>query len=241
MSSFKLSNAVQTKLNEVASAAADAFVADRVSWEPVAVLFGEAVEEADIPTIKDAEGVAVGADWESEGGKAVIAYISPKILTALSKNKYYDIRVHRVGSGDEYLPVCKAHAANYTITGTFAMLADLSDLASVKERLTGMKAWLRGGVSGVRPDGAAQGLRDKINNNKDQVMRRLKKKENERRQALAKKSLVDKLLDLYKGLKGPRDKFEKEGEVCATDAELKEYCGEFADKVLKRQPKKAAK
>jgi hypothetical protein len=239
MSKFNLSAAVQAQLDAVASAAADAFVADKVSWEPVAVLFGEAVEEADIPTIKDAEGKVVGADWESEGGKVVVAYISPKILTALSKNKYYDVAVHRVGSGDEYLPVDEAHPANYTITGAYAVTADLNDLASVKERPNGMKAWLRGGVIGERPDGAAQGLRDMINNNKDQVMRRLKKKENERRQAPTKKDFVDKLLGLYKVLKGSRDRYETDGSEVLSDAEFKAECDRFADKVLKRQAKKA--
>jgi hypothetical protein len=241
MSKFNLSAAVQAQLDAVASAAADAFVADKVSWEPVAFAFGQAVEEADIPTIKNGEGVIVGADWESEGGKAVVAYISPKILTALSKNKYYDVAVHRVGSGDEYLPIDEAHPANYTITGAFAVTANLNDLASVKERPNGMKAWLRGGVIGERPDGDAKGLRDKINNNKDQVVRRLRNKENERRQAPTKKDFVDKLLDLYKGLKGARDKYEEAGNVCANDAEFKTLCMELADKALKRQPKKSAK
>lgn len=239
MSKFNLSAAVQAQLDAVAAIAADAFVADKVTWEPVAFAFGEAVEEADIPTIKNGEGVIVGADWESEGGKAVIAYISPKILTALSKNKYYDVAVHRVGSGDEYLPVDEAHPANYTITGAYAVTADLNDLASVKERQNGMKAWLRGGLNGERPDGDAQGLRDKINNNKDQVMRRLKKKENERRQDPTKKDFVDKLLLVYKSLSKSRDKYEEKGGVCLTDAEFKTLCMEFADKALKRQPKKA--
>jgi hypothetical protein len=237
MANFIISAAVQSQLDAVATAAADAFVADRVSWEPVAEAFGEAVEGANIPTITDPDGKVLGADWESEGGKAVIAYISPKILTALAKNKYYDLSVHRVGSGDEYLPVDFSHDANFTITGSFAVTADLNDLASVKERPLGMKAWLRGGANGLRPDGSASGLRDLINNNKDQVVRRLKKKENEKRQAASKKNLVDKLLEVYKFLAKSRDKYEKEGKVCATDAELKTYCGELADKVLKRQPK----
>jgi hypothetical protein len=237
MANFVISAAVQAQLDKVATAAADAFVADRVSWEPVASAFGEAVEGANIPTITDPEGKVLGADWESEGGKAVIAYISPKILTALAKNKYYDLAVHRVGSGDEYLPVDFSHDANFTITGSFAVTTDLNDLASVKDRPLGMKAWLRGGANGMRPDGANQGLRDLINNNKDQVVKRLKKKENEKRQAASKKDLVDKLLEVYKFLAKSRDKYEKEGKVCATDAELKTYCGELADKVLKRQPK----
>jgi hypothetical protein len=237
MANFVISASVQAQLDAVAVAAANAFVADRVSWEPVAEAFGTAVGSADIPTISDANGVAIGADWESEGGKAVIAYISPKILAALAADPYYDLPVHRVGSGDEYLPVDANHDANYLITGSFAVTADLNDLASVKDRPFGMKAWLRGGANGMRPDGSASGLRDLINNNKDQVVRRLKKKENEKRQAASKKDLVDKLLEVYKFLKGSRDKYEKEGKVCVTDAELKTYCGELADKVLKRQPK----
>jgi len=133
MANFVISAAVQAQLDKVATAAADAFVADRVSWEPVAEAFGAALPD-DIPTISDADGVAIGADWESEGGKAVVAYISPKILTALAKNKYYDLSVHRVGSGDEYLPVDDAHPANFTITGSFAVSANLNDLPSVKDR-----------------------------------------------------------------------------------------------------------
>jgi hypothetical protein len=237
MANFVISSAVQAQLDKVATAAADAFVADRVSWEPVAEAFGTAIGSADIPTISDAEGVAIGADWESEGGKAVVAYISPKILTALAKNKYYDLSVHRVGSGDEYLPVDDAHPANFTITGSFAVTTDLNDLASVKDRPLGMKAWLRGGANGMRPDGSASGLRDLINNNKDQVVKRLKKKENERRQSPSKKDFVDKLLLVYKSLAKSRDAYEKKGGVCVTDAEFKTLCMELADKALKRQPK----
>jgi hypothetical protein len=237
MANFVISASVQAQLDKVAVAAADAFVADRVSWEPVAEAFGEAVEGANIPTITDPDGKVLGADWESEGGKAVIAYISPKILTALAKNKYYDLAVHRVGSGDEYLPVDFSHDANFTITGSFAVTADLNDLASVKDRPLGMKAWLRGGANGMRPDGSASGLRDLINNNKDQVVRRLKKKENEKRQASSKKDFVDKLLLVYKSLAKSRDAYEKKGGVCVTDAEFKTLCMELADKALKRQPK----
>jgi hypothetical protein len=233
MSNSIISAAVQTQLDAVATAAAEAFVADRRGWEPVAAAFGLACLEADLPMVAD--GTAV--NWEAEQSKAVIAYISPKILTALAKDKYYDLSVHRVGSGDEYLPVDADHEANYKITGSFAVSVNLNDLASVKDRPFGMKAWLRGGANGMRPDGANKGLRDLINNNKDQVVSRLKKKEDARRTASSKKDFVDKLLEVYKSLAKSRDKYEKDGGDCVTDAELKTYCNELADKVLKRQPK----
>jgi hypothetical protein len=238
MSNSIISAAVQTQLDAVATAAAEAFVADRRSWEPVAAAFGVACLEADLPLVAD--GTAV--NWEAEQSKAVIAYISPKILTALAKDKYYDLSVHRVGSSDEYLPVDADHEANYKITGSFAVTTNLNDLPSVKDSPRGLKAWLRGNaVNGLRPDGANKGLRDLINNNKDAVVSRLKKKEDARRSTAAKKDLVDKLLEVYKFLKGSRDKYEKDGGDCVTDTELKTYCNELADKVLKREPKKATK
>lgn len=234
MANFVISSAVQAQLDDVATAAAQAFVADRRGWEPVSVAFSSAVQAADLPVTADGS-----VDWESEGGKAVIAYISPKILTALAADPYYDLMVHRVGSGDEYLPVDANHDANYLITGAFAVSANLNDLPSVKDSPRGLKAWLRGGANGMRPDGEPIGLRDLINNNKDQVVRRLKKKENEKRQAASKKDFVDKLLEVYKSLAKSRDKYEKEGGVCVTDAEFKTLCMELADKALKRKAKKS--
>jgi len=241
MGNYEISALVKSQLDTVAVAAAEAFIADRVSWEPVAAAFGWAVEDADIPTITDPDGKVIGADWESVQAKAVIAYISPKILAALASNSYYDVAAHRVGSGDEYLPVDADHEANYTITGAFAVSANLNDLPSVKDSPRGLKAWLRGGANGERPDGEAQGLRDLINNNKDQVVRRLKKKENEKRSASSKKDFVDKLLLVYKSLAKSRDKFESNGGECVSDSELKALCNELADKALKRQPVQKAK
>lgn len=234
MANFIISAAVQSQLDAVAAAAARAFVADRRGWEPVSLAFSAAVLAADLPVTADGS-----TDWESEGGKAIITHITPKILAALASDTFYDVPVHRVGSGDEYLPVDANHEANYKITGSFAVTVNLNDLASVKDRPFGMKAWLRGGANGMRPDGSASGLRDLINNNKDQVVRRLKKKENEKRQAASKKDFVDKLLDVYKSLAKSRDKYEKEGGVCVTDAEFKTLCLELADKALKRKSKKS--
>jgi hypothetical protein len=236
MANFIISSAVQAQLDTVAASAARAFVADRKGWKPVAAAFGSAVEAAGIPTVKGPDGKPT-ADWESEGGKAVIAYISPKILAALAADPYYDVPVHRVGSADEYLPVDANHPANYTFTGAFAVSANLNDLSSVKDCPNGAKAWLRGGANGMRPDGEAQGLRDMINNNKDQVVRRLKKKENERRQSSKRKDFVDKLAGLYSSLQGSRKTYETEGGICLTDSEFRTLCEWFADKALKRQPK----
>lgn len=237
MSNSIISASVKAQLDAVAAAAARAFVADRRGWEPVAASFSAAVAVADLPVTADGS-----TDWESEGGKAIIAHITPKILAALAADTFYDLAVHRVGSSDEYLPVDADHEANYKITGSFAVTANLNDLPSVKDSPRGLKAWLRGGANGMRPDGEPIGLRDLINNNKDQVVRRLKKKENEKRQAASKKDFVDKLLEVYKSLKGSRDKYEKDGGDCVTDAEFKTLCLELADKALKREPtKKAAK
>lgn len=232
MANFVISSSVQAQLDAVAASAARAFVADRRGWEPVSEAFSEAVSSASLPIAADG-----AVDWESEGGKAVIAYISPKILAALASDPYYDVAVHRVGSGDEYLPVDATHPANYTFTGAFAVSANLNDLSSVKDRPHGAKAWLRGGSNGMRPDGEPIGLRDLINNNKDQVVRRLKKKENEKRQAASKKDFEAKLLDVYKSLAKSRERYEKEGGVCLSDPEFRTLCEWFADKALKRQPK----
>lgn len=232
MANYEISAAVKSQLDTVAAQAAEAFVADRRGWEPVAAAFGVACLEADLPLVAD--GTAV--DWESEQSKAVIAYISPKILAALAADPYYDVTVHRVGSGDEYLPVDADHEANYLITGAFAVSANLNDLPSVKDSPRGLKAWLRGGANGLRPDGEAKGLRDLINNNKDQVVSRLKKKEDARRTASSKKDFVDKLLEVYKSLAKSRERFEKDGGECVSDSELKALCNELADKALKRQP-----
>lgn len=241
--SYEVSITVKGLLDQVATAAASAFVADRRGWEPVSKLFAEACSAADLETVEvEVNGKKVEViNWESVGAKAVIAYISPKVVTALAADSYYDIPVHRVGADDEYLPVDADHPANYTIQGSFAVSANLNDLASVKDKPRGLKAWLRGGANGLRPDSAAQGLRDLINNNKDQVISRLKKREDARRSASSKKDLEAKLLELYKHLKGSRDRYENNGGVCMTDSELKAWALRAADEVLKRSPAKGKK
>lgn len=234
--SYEISITVKGLLDQVATGAASAFVADRRGWDPVSIQFAEACSVADLPV--DADGAVT---WDSEAAKAVLAYIGPKVLTALAADSYYDIPVHRVGADDEYLPVDADHPANYTIQGSFAVSANLNDLASVKDKPRGLKAWLRGGANGLRPDGAPKGLRDLINNNKDQVISRLKKREDARRASSSKKDFTDKLLEVYKSLAKSRERFEKDGGVCVSDSELKALCMELADKALKRSPAKGKK
>ena len=177
-------------------------------------------------------------DRKSDGGKAIDAFMRPLVVAALVKSGHYDVRVHRVGSGDDYLPVDEAHPANFTITGAYAVSADLTELPSQKDAPRGMKSWLRGNVeNGLRPDGE-KGSRDVIKNAVDQVLSRFWKRDKAGGKAETK-SLETKLLDLYKELKGARDRWETDGGECVSDAELRVECDRFADKVLKRASRKA--
>jgi hypothetical protein len=177
-------------------------------------------------------------DRKSDGGKAIDAFMRPLVVAALVKSGHYDVAVHRVGSGDDYLPVDEAHPSNYTITGAFAVSADLTELSSQKDAPRGMKAWLRGNVgNGLRPDGE-KGSRDVIKNAVDQVLSRFWKRDKSSG-GTGPEALDSKLLGLYKSLKGARDRWETDGGEVLSDAEFKVECDRFADKVLKRQAKKA--
>lgn len=233
MSTFNLSAAVQSMLSEIATEVGAVHVATERGWSPLVAKFKEALSESGV------------TDRKSDGGKAIDAFMSPLVVAALVKTGHYDVAVHRVGSGDEYLPVDAAHPANFTITGAYAVSADLNELPSVKDSPRGMKAWLRGNAeNGMRPDGESQGLRDKIKEAKDQVMsRNLWKRTLEEiaRGGASKASvdLVDELAGLYKRLSKKRERYEKNGGECLSDVELKVACDRFADEVLKRKSRKA--
>lgn len=231
MSNFNLSAAIQSELESIADESGSVFVQSERGWGPLVQRFKDALIESGV------------TERKSEGGKAIEAVMVPRVLAALVKTGHYDVEVHRVGSGDEYLPVDKAHPANFTIKGAYAVSANLNELPSVKESPRGMKAWLRGTGNNLRPDNQT-GLRDLINNAKDQVMGR-----NLWRRALeqiaqggaAKTSVdfVDELAGLYKRLSKKRDRFEKNGGECLSDVELKAACDRFADEALKRKSRKA--
>lgn len=226
MANYVLSTSVQSELSEIASKGAAVFATAERGWSPVVKRFKALVAEMGI------------ADRKSDGGKAIDAFMTPVILAALVKSGAYDLPVHRVGSDDEYLPVDADHPANFTITGAFAVSTNLTELPSVKDKPRGLKAWLRGNAeNGLRPDGE-KGLRDLVNNSKDQVISRFwKKKRIGGGEGPA--ALDAKLLDLYKHLKGARDRWETDGGECVSDAELKGHCDRFADVILKRSGRKA--
>jgi len=226
--SLLIPDSVKAELSAIAIKSGAVYVAAERGWKPLVKRFRAIVDEMGV------------VDRKSDGGKVVDAFMTPLIVAALVKSGHYDIAVHRVGSGDEYLPVDEANPANFTITGAYAVSADLNELPSVKESPRGMKAWLRGNAeNGLRPDGE-KGSRDVIKNGCDQIKARFWKRDKAGGKAETK-SLETKLLDLYKELKGSRDRYETDGGECVSDAELKVECDKFADKVLKRQPKKAAK
>ena len=225
--SYVINSTVKAQLETLADKAAAVYSKSEKGWSPILKEFKALA--ADLGII----------DRKSEGGKAVDAIMAPRVLAALVKSGDYDLAVHRVGSSDEYLPVDDAHPANFTITGAYAVSANLTELESVKERPRGMKAWLRGNAeNGLRPDGET-GLRDLVNNGKDQVLSRFWKKK--RKGGGGADPLDQKLLDLYSSLKGARDRWETDGGECLTDAEFKIACDLFADKVLKRSVKAARK
>ena len=224
MANYVLSTSVQSELSEIASKGASVFATAERGWSPVVKRFKALVAEMGI------------VDRKSDGGKAIDAFMTPVILAALVKSGAYDLPVHRVGSDDEYLPVDDSHPANFTIKGAYAVAVNLTELPSVKDSPRGMKAWLRGNAeNGLRPDGG-KGLRDLINNSRDQVLSRFWKKE-KRAGGDGPAALDQKLLDLYKSLKGARDRWQTDGGECLTDAEFKAACDRFADTVLKRAPK----
>lgn len=232
MTTFNLSAAIQSELSDIATQSGAVHVAAERGWKPLVKRFKDALIKSGV------------TERKSEGGKAIDTIMVPLVIASLVKTKHYDVSVHRVGSGDDYLPVDEAHPANFTFTGAYAVSADLNDLPSVKESPRGVKAWLRGNAeNGLRPDGQ-KGLRDLINNAKDQVIGR-----NLWRQALdeiaqggATKTsvdLVDELAGLHKRLSKKRERYEKNGGECVSDAELKAACDRLADEVLKRKPRKA--
>lgn len=224
--SLLIPESVKAELTDIAAKSGAVFATAERGWKPLVKRFRGLVEEMGI------------ADRKSDGGKAVDAFMSPLIVAALVKSGHYDIEVHRVGSGDEYLPVDDEHPANFTITGAYAVSADLNELPSVKDSPRGGKAWLRGNAeNGLRPDGE-KGLRDLIKNAKDQVLSRMWKRDKAGGKGETK-SLETKLLELYKELKGSRDRYENDGGECLSDVELKVACDRFADEVLKRKSRKA--
>ena len=224
--SLLIPESVKAELTDIAAKSGAVYAAAERGWKPLVNRFRALVEEMGI------------ADRKSDGGKAVDAFMSPLIIAALVKSGHYDIEVHRVGSADDYLPVDEAHPANFTITGAYAVSADLNELPSVKDSPRGGKAWLRGNAeNGLRPDGE-KGLRDLIKNAKDQVLSRMWKRDKVGGKGETK-SLETKLLELYKELKGSRDRYESDGGECLSDVELKVACDRFADEVLKRKPRKA--
>ena len=225
MANFIISAAVKAELESIADRAATVYTKAEKGWKPIL---------ADFRSIRDQLQVT---DRKSEGGKAIDAIMAPRILAAMAKGGDYDLAVHRVGSDDEYLPVDLAHSANYVITGAFAVSADLTELNSVKDKPRGLKAWLRGNAAnGLRPDGE-EGLRDLINNNKDQVLSRFWKKKKGKGAGSSPDPLDVKVLELYTFLKGARDRWETEGGECISDAELKAWADRSADEILKRKPK----
>lgn len=221
MSNFVINADNQAVLTEIATKAASVYATAERGW---------------VPLVKRFKAVAadMGAvDRKSEAGKAIDAFMGPLVLAALVKSGAYDLPVHRVGAGDEYLPVNDALPSNFTITGAYATTVNLTELPSVKDSPRGMKAWLRGNAeNGLRPDGE-KGLRDLINNAKDQVLSRFWKKKRTGG-GDGPTALDAKLLDLYKHLKGARDRWETDGGECVTDAELRGHCDRFADLILKR-------
>lgn len=221
---FAINSAVQASLNTLADKAAAVHTSAERGWKPILAEFRAII--ADLGVV----------DRKSDGGKAIDAILAPRVLAALVKGADYDVEVHRVGSGDEYLPVDDAHPANFTIKGAYAVAVNLTELPSVKDSPRGMKAWLRGNAeNGLRPDGG-KGLRDLINNSRDQVLSRFWKK-GKRAGGDGPTPLDRKLLDLYSTLQGARNRWETDGGECVTDAELKGLCDRFADSVLKRAPK----
>lgn len=227
--SFAINASVQSQLTNLADKAAAVHSSAEKGWKPILAEFRAIVADLGV------------TDRKSEGGKAIDAILAPRVLAALVKSSDYDLRVHQVTAGsDEFLPVDNAHPANFTITGAHAISVNLTELNGVKDKPRGMKAWLRGNAeNGLRPDGE-KGLRDLINNSKDQVLSRFWKKD-KRAGGDGPAALDQKLLDLYKSLKGARDRWETDGGECLTDAEFKIACDLFADKVLKRSVKAARK
>jgi hypothetical protein len=227
--SFAINASVKSQLTVLADKAAAVHSSAEKGWKPLLAEFRGIVSDLGV------------TDRKSEGGKAIDAILGPQVLKALVKGSDYDLRVHQVNAAsDEYLPVDEAHPANFTITGAHAISVNLTELNGVKDKPRGMKAWLRGNAeNGLRPDGE-KGLRDLINNAKDQVLSRFWKKA-QRAGGEGPMALDEKLLGLYKSLKGARDRWQTDGGECLSDAEFKIACDLFADKVLKRSVKAARK
>ena len=130
MSNFNLSAAVQSELSDIATKSGAVFATAERGWKPLVKRFRAVVDEMGV------------VDRKSDGGKAVDAFMTPLIVAALVKSGHYDVAVHRVGSGDEYLPVDKEHPANFTITGAYAVSAErTAERQGLASRHEGLAPW----------------------------------------------------------------------------------------------------
>lgn len=180
---FATPEAAQTELRGIGQGFAAAAAAQRDAEAPLRIRFADACEALGVPVV--GTGDEARYDRDSERGKMVSKFLKEGALQAIRQDKGYDLKVHRVGSEDKYLPVAvwanlhkrfvpapDAPVANFVITAAFALDANLKLLEGPAVAPYGMKAWLRGGVTGMRPDGIGKGFRDTLMNVADQCVSR---------------------------------------------------------------------
>lgn len=215
---------------------------------PLRIRFADACEALGVPIT--GEGDAARYDKDSEAGKAVSKFLRDGALDAIRQDRGYDLMVHRVGAEDKYLPVAvwstlaqrfvpvaDAPVANFAITAALALDGDLKKMEGQALAPYGMKAWLRGGLSGPRPDGVTKGMRDSLMNVADQCVSRAWRDTMPGGGSAPRvpRDLEAWLKDTVKVLESRVKSYHKENgdDACATIAEAKAAWERMAREVLK--------
>lgn len=198
--------------------------------------FADLCIAAGVPTIK--VGNAIQFDRKSEVGQALDKVLKERITDAQRKSNHYDVKVHHVSGTDRYQPVAvwsdvkrrfepvEGREANHVFTAAFALGVDLKLLPNVIEAPEGVKSWMRGNAAGCRPDGKGQGMRDWINNDRDQALSRGWRMDQTQRKGGSRGDFADKLASLYKVTSPSRKRWAKENEddSVVSDEQWKALC-----------------
>ena len=231
-----LAASILAKCDAVGAQAFEVQISTSKATDDFRAAFADLCIAAGVPTIK--VGNAVQFDRKSEVGQALDKVLKARITKAASESDHYNVKVHRVGDSDRYQPVAiwsdvkrrfepvAGMVPNHTFTAAFALGVDLKTLPNVIEAPEGVKAWMRGNAAGCRPDGRGQGMRDWINNDRDQALSRGWRMDQAQRTAGARGDFADALAGLYKATTKKRGRWvkENEGDPIVSDEQWKALC-----------------
>lgn len=239
---------ILAKCDSVAGQALDVQIDSAKATDSFRAEFADLCIAAGVPTIK--VGTAVQFDRKSEVGQALDKVLRERITEKARKSSHYNIKVHQVGNSDRYQPVAiwsdvrrcyepvnkagniaekgdELRESNHVFTAAFALGVDLKTLPNVVEAPEGVKAWMRGGAAGCRPDGRGQGMRDWIKNDVDQALSRgWRMDQSGKRKGGNRGEFDEALANLYKGTHHKRNRWERDNqdEEVVSDAQWKSLC-----------------